>query len=220
MSTASSVPSWLTAAKAAPGSLPKNSPDTIRRCPDEEIGRNSVRPWTRPSTTTSSQLIGCRPGWRSRGVTVARAGSAAADPPPDGRLVEVLRRRVGGSGLQVSRIGLGTMTWGEATDAEGAGEQLLAFVEGGGTLVETADVYGDGTAQEVLGAHLEAGLVDRDDLVITARGGPPDSALGRQAARGALLHGLDATLRRLCTDRLDLWQLPGWDPQVPLEETL
>uniref|UniRef100_UPI0015F0E441 aldo/keto reductase n=1 Tax=Pseudonocardia pini TaxID=2758030 RepID=UPI0015F0E441 len=64
------------------------------------------------------------------------------------------RRRVGGSGLQVSRIGLGTMTWGEDTDADGAGEQLLAFVDAGGTLVETADVYGDGTAQEVLGAHL------------------------------------------------------------------
>lgn len=134
--------------------------------------------------------------------------------------MKVLRRRVGGSGLQVSRIGLGTMTWGEDTDAEGAGEQLLAFVEGGGTLVETADVYGAGAAQEVLGAHLEAGLVDRDDLVIAARGAPPDGALGRQAARGALLHGLDATLRRLRTDRLDLWQLPGWDPQVPLEETL
>ncbi|GAA1863392.1 aldo/keto reductase [Pseudonocardia ailaonensis] len=127
---------------------------------------------------------------------------------------------MGGSGLQVSRIGLGTMTWGEDTDADGAGEQLIAFVEAGGTLVETADVYGDGTAQDILGAHLADGLVDRDDLVIAGRGGPPPGALGEAPARGALLQALDATLGRLRTDRLDLWQLPAWDSSVPLEETL
>jgi aryl-alcohol dehydrogenase-like predicted oxidoreductase len=132
----------------------------------------------------------------------------------------VQRRRVGGSGLLVSRIGLGTMTWGEDTDADGAGEQLLAFVDAGGTLVETADVYGDGTAQEVLGGHLADGLLAREDLVIAARGAPAGGALGSGAARGALLRGLEATLGRLRTDHLDLWQLPGWDAHVPLEETL
>ncbi|GAA4545433.1 aldo/keto reductase [Pseudonocardia xishanensis] len=121
---------------------------------------------------------------------------------------------MGGSGLQVSRVGLGTMTWGADTDADAAGEQLLAFVEAGGTLVETADVYGDGAAQSVLGDHLAAGLVAREDLVVAARGTPEGSA------RGSLLHGLDATLGRLRTDHLDLWQLPGWDAHVPLEETL
>lgn len=130
------------------------------------------------------------------------------------------RRRVGDSGLQVSRIGLGTMTWGEDTDVESAGEQLIAFVEEGGTLVETANVYGDGKAQEILGAHLADGLVDRDSLVLAGRGGPPPGPLGENAARGALLAGLDATLRRLGTDHLDLWQLPGWDDRVPLEERL
>jgi len=134
-------------------------------------------------------------------------------PTPGWHARTVQRRRVGGSGLSVSRIGLGTMTWGEDTDADAAGEQLLAFVEAGGTLVETADVYGDGTAQEVLGGHLADGLVDRDDLVVAARGAPG-------ASRGALLAGLDATLRRLRVDHLDLWQLPGWDAAVPLEETL
>ena len=64
------------------------------------------------------------------------------------------RRRVGSSGLEVSRIGLGTMTWGESTEAEVATAQLAAFVEAGGTLVETADGYGDGSAQQVLGEVL------------------------------------------------------------------
>ncbi|MBC8091906.1 MAG: aldo/keto reductase, partial [Pseudonocardia sp.] len=56
------------------------------------------------------------------------------------------RRRVGGSGLEVSRIGLGTMTWGEGTDLDSATAQLTAFVDAGGSLVETADGYGDGAA--------------------------------------------------------------------------
>lgn len=129
------------------------------------------------------------------------------------------RRRVGSSGLEVSRIGLGTMTWGEGTDAEAAGEQLTAFVDAGGTFVETADGYGDGAAQQVLGEVL-AGAVPRDYLVIAGRATLPGGALGDGAARGALLGGLDATLKRIGTDHLDLWQLPGFDADVPLEETL
>jgi aryl-alcohol dehydrogenase-like predicted oxidoreductase len=131
----------------------------------------------------------------------------------------VRRGRVGGSGLEVSQIGLGTMTWGAGTDADGATEQLTAFVDAGGTLVETADGYGDGAAQEVLGAVL-ATAVPRDELVIAARGARPGGPLGDGAARGALLAGLDATLERLGTDHIDLWQLPGFDASVPLEETL
>ncbi|WP_214366543.1 aldo/keto reductase [Pseudonocardia sp. H11422] len=129
------------------------------------------------------------------------------------------RRRVGASGLQVSRIGLGTMTWGDDSDAESAAEQLTTFVDAGGTLVETADAYGDGKAQEILGEVMSAS-VPRDYLVIAGRGGLPAGVLGDGAARGALLSALDATLRRLGTDHLDLWQLPGWDAEVPLEETL
>lgn len=132
----------------------------------------------------------------------------------------VQRRQVGGSGLQVSRIGLGTMTWGEDTDVESAGEQLIAFVDDGGTLVEISDAYGDGKALDVLGGHLREGLVARRDLVLSGRGGPPPGPLGERAARGALLEGLDQMLARLGTDHLDLWQLPAWDPQVPMDETL
>ena len=75
------------------------------------------------------------------------------------------RRRVGASGLEVSRIGLGTMTWGESTPLDTATAQLSAFVEAGGTLVETADGYGDGAAQQVLGEVLAA-AVSREQLVI------------------------------------------------------
>jgi aryl-alcohol dehydrogenase-like predicted oxidoreductase len=131
----------------------------------------------------------------------------------------VRRRRVGDSGLEVSQIGLGTMTWGAGTDVDEATEQLTAFVDAGGTLVETAASYGAGTAQEVLGEVL-ATAVPREDVVIAGRGGVPGGPLGDGAARGALLAGLDAVLDRLGTDHLDLWQLPGFDARVPLEETL
>ncbi len=134
------------------------------------------------------------------------------------------RRRVGGSGLEVSRIGLGTMTWGAGaeiggTDVEGATAQLTAFVEAGGTLVETADGYGDGIAQEVLASVLAAS-VPREYVVVAGRGTLPGGPLGDGAARGALLAGLESTLKRLGTDHLDLWQLPAWDAHVPLDETL
>ena len=131
---------------------------------------------------------------------------------------------MGASGLEVSQLGLGTLTWGTDTDLEGATEQLTAFVDAGGTLVETADGYGDGAAQEMLGEVL-ATAVPRDELVIAARSTLPSdrpgaSVHGPGAARGALLSGLDATLKRLGTDHLDLWQLPRFDATVPLEETL
>lgn len=131
----------------------------------------------------------------------------------------MLRRRVGSSGLEVSRIGLGTMTWGIEPDIEDVSAQLTAFVDAGGTLVETADGYSDGAAQEALGEVL-ATSVPRDYVVIAGRSTLPGGPLGDGAARGALLTGLEATLKRLRTDRLDLWQLPGFDATVPLEETL
>jgi aryl-alcohol dehydrogenase-like predicted oxidoreductase len=131
----------------------------------------------------------------------------------------VRRRRVGSSGLEVSHIGLGTMTWGADTDVDGANSQLTAFVDAGGTLVETADAYGDGAAQETLGQVL-ASAVAREQLVIAGRASLPGGPLGDGAARGALLAGLDATLERIGIDHLDLWQLPGFDADVPLEETL
>lgn len=126
------------------------------------------------------------------------------------------RRPVGASGLEVSRIGLGTMSWGEDTPAADAAAQLTAFVDAGGTLVETAGDYGGGAAQQVLGGLLR-GTVRRDRVVLAGRGGPVPP---ERSSRAGLLDSLDTVLRRLGTDHLDLWQFPGWDPRVPLDETL
>ncbi|MDQ4117540.1 MAG: aldo/keto reductase [Actinomycetota bacterium] len=125
------------------------------------------------------------------------------------------RRSVGASGLQVSRTGLGTMTWGEDTDVEAARAQLRTFVDDGGTLVETADDYGGGRAQQILGGLLRTD-VRRDEVVLAGRGAPLP---GGQPGRAALLDGLDATLRRLGVGHLDLWQFPAWG-RLPLDETL
>ncbi|AXB42662.1 aldo/keto reductase [Amycolatopsis albispora] len=130
-------------------------------------------------------------------------------------------RQLGASGLRVSRMGLGTMSWGTGTDAEEAASQLVAFVDAGGTLVDTADVYGDGEAERILGSLL-GDLVPRTDIVLAtkavARSG--DGPFSGGASRGALLNALDGSLRRLGTGHIDLWQLHAWDSSVPLEETL
>jgi aryl-alcohol dehydrogenase-like predicted oxidoreductase len=133
----------------------------------------------------------------------------------------VEQRHLGRSGLRVSRIGLGTMTWGEDTDAEEAASQLVAFADLGGTLVDTADVYSDGEAERILGSLLEE-LVPRQDLVLATKTGArrDEGPFGGGASRGSLLTALEGSLRRLNVDHIDLWQLQRWDPAVPIEETL
>ncbi|NUT34151.1 MAG: aldo/keto reductase [Hamadaea sp.] len=130
------------------------------------------------------------------------------------------QRPLGRSGLSVSRLALGTMTWGHATDPDDAGAQLKSFVDAGGTLVDTADVYADGEAEAVLGTLLDA-MVPREDLVIVGKAGVRSHGPRRRdSSRGHLLRSLDITLRRLGTDYLDLWQLHGYDPATPIEETM
>ncbi|TVL90508.1 aldo/keto reductase [Streptomyces sp. SAJ15] len=129
-------------------------------------------------------------------------------------------RHLGRTGLRVSRLGLGTLTWGRDTDEHDAAEQLKTFWEAGGTLVDTADVYADGAAEYLLGQFLE-GLVPRRDLVIATKAGSvPDPDRRFDTSRGHLLEALDASLERLGTDHVDLWQLHAFDPATPLEETL
>ncbi len=131
------------------------------------------------------------------------------------------QRQLGRSGLRVSRLALGTMTWGVDTDAEEAAGQLAAFHEAGGTLVDTADVYQQGRSEEILG-ELLGDVVPREEIVVAtktaARRAP--GPFGGGASRGALLASLDGSLRRLGVEHIDLWQLHGWDAAVPLEETL
>jgi aryl-alcohol dehydrogenase-like predicted oxidoreductase len=128
---------------------------------------------------------------------------------------------VGRSGLTVSRLGLGTITWGRDTDEHEAREQLELFTEAGGTLLDCAPEYGDGTAESVLG-RLLGPVVRRDSVVICGRAGLRWRAdeLAHDTGRGSLLGQLDATLSHLGTDHLDLWVLHGYSPDSPREEAL
>src|SRR3954466_7856591 len=130
------------------------------------------------------------------------------------------QRPLGRSGLAVSRLALGTMTWGRDTDPDDAAGQLKFYLEAGGTLLDTADVYGDGDAESVIGALLEH-MAPRDEVLIATKAGlTPGGPRRRDGSRGHLLRSLDASLRRLGTDHIDLWQVHGYDPLTPLEETL
>jgi len=112
------------------------------------------------------------------------------------------------------------MTWGRDTDEQDAADQLSAFVEAGGTLVDTADVYSDGESERVLGG-LIGKVVDRDDVLLATKAGSrPGEERRFDSSRGHLLRALDASLLRLGVEYVDIWQLHAWDPLTPLEETL
>jgi aryl-alcohol dehydrogenase-like predicted oxidoreductase len=112
------------------------------------------------------------------------------------------------------------MTWGRDTVPEDAAAQLKLFVEAGGTLIDTADVYGEGDAESVIGSLLGS-LVSRDELLLATKAGlRPGTGRRRDGSRGHLLRTLDASLRRLGTEYVDLWQVHGYDEETPLEETL
>jgi len=134
------------------------------------------------------------------------------------------QRLLGPSGLMVSWIGLGTATWGRDTDEHEAADQLTAFVDEGGSLIDTADTYASGDSERVIGTLLSK-VVDRADVVIATKAGglpPGDRAHGRRRdmSRRHLLQALDDSIDRLGVDHVDLWQLHGWDASTPLDETL
>lgn len=130
-------------------------------------------------------------------------------------------RKVGRSGLTVSEVGLGTMTWGRSTDADEAAEALVTFHDAGGTLVDTAASYGYGQAESILGSLLHD-VVPRHELVISTKAGITRTPQSRvvDASRGVLLRRLDESLDKLGVDYVDLWQVHTVDPSVPAEETL
>lgn len=131
------------------------------------------------------------------------------------------QRRLGNTGLKVSRLGLGTLTWGRDTDEHEAREQLGMFVEAGGNLIDTAAGYGDGDSERLIGS-LVGDVVKRDDVVIATKAGISRNAGERvtDASRGFLLRSLDASLERLGVDHVDLFQVHTWVDDTPLEETL
>jgi aryl-alcohol dehydrogenase-like predicted oxidoreductase len=136
-------------------------------------------------------------------------------------------RQLGSSGLRVSTFTLGTMTFGGrdnfaavgSTDVAGATRQIDLCLERGINLVDTANVYSNGLSEEILGQALR-GRRDRALIATKARmamgDGPNDAGLSRQH----LIAECEASLRRLGTDHIDLYQVHEWDGQTPLEETL
>ncbi len=130
-------------------------------------------------------------------------------------------RTLGRTGLQLSRIGLGTMTWGRDTDEHEAANQLRTYLDAGGSFIDTAAVYGDGDSERVIGGFLGT-LVDRNEITIATKAGVSFKSGERSInnSRASLLGDLDGSLDRLGVDYVDLWQVHQWDPVTPLEEVL
>lgn len=131
------------------------------------------------------------------------------------------QRYVGNSGLRVSSLALGTMSWARETDEQDASELLRTFVDAGGTLVDTAASYADGQAEALLGSML-GDVVSRAEVVISTKAGisTSDGRRSVDTSRNGMLSSLDASLARLGTDYVDIWFAQAWDANVPLEETL
>jgi aryl-alcohol dehydrogenase-like predicted oxidoreductase len=136
-------------------------------------------------------------------------------------------RQLGRSGLRISRLTLGTMTFGGRgqfrdvgqTDVDGARRQIDMALDAGVNLIDTADVYSEGAAEEILGRALNG---RRDQVLIATKArfpvGPGPNDAG--SSRHHLIEACEASLRRLQTDHIDLYQVHEWDGQTPLEETL
>jgi aryl-alcohol dehydrogenase-like predicted oxidoreductase len=129
-------------------------------------------------------------------------------------------RRVGNSGLRVSLLGLGCNNFGLRIDAEASRAVIHKALDAGITLFDTADVYGNrGGSETCLGQCLGA---RRKDVVIASKFGSPmdGSGLRQGASRRYIVRAVEASLQRLKTDWIDLYQLHRPDPETPLEETL
>lgn len=130
------------------------------------------------------------------------------------------QRFLGNTGLQVSELCLGTMSFGAGTDETDAHRILDSFVDAGGTFIDTANAYNEGASEEIVGRWLRNR--DRDNLVIAtkvygeARPGEPTRGTGRKH----VLAEVEASLRRLQADFIDLYQAHVFDDATPFEETL
>jgi len=138
-------------------------------------------------------------------------------------------RRLGRTGLKVSPICLGTMQFGWTTDEPTAHTILSRAVELGINFIDTADVYSrwhpgnpGGISESHIGNWLAGGSVPRDQLIIATkvRGKMGDGPNDQGLSRGHILHAVEASLRRLRTDYIDLYQTHAFDPETPIDETL
>jgi len=129
-------------------------------------------------------------------------------------------RRLGSTGLMVSELCLGCMTFGRELDEAGSKEIIARFLDEGGNFLDTADVYERGVSEEITGRALKE--VPREDVVLATKvrfpmgDGPNDVGLSRKHVTA----GCDASLKRLGIDHIDLYQVHCWDAATPLEETL
>jgi aryl-alcohol dehydrogenase-like predicted oxidoreductase len=148
----------------------------------------------------------------------ATDGAQKATPAPSGTME---LRPLGASGLPVSVFSMGTMTFGDEADEATSHAMLDRFVSAGGTLIDTADVYAQGRSEEYIGRWL-ASRSDVDHLVMATKGffHSGDHPTDRGAGRRHLTRAIDASLRRLGVDVIDLYQIHCWDAAVPVEETL
>jgi len=131
-------------------------------------------------------------------------------------------RKLGNSGAVVTAYCLGTMTFGKESDEATSFALMNDYVEAGGNFLDTADVYSAGVSEEIIGRWLKSRPGIAQDLVIATKGrfpmgaGPNDLGLSRKHLGAAL----DASLRRLGVEQVDLYQMHAWDALTPLEETL
>jgi aryl-alcohol dehydrogenase-like predicted oxidoreductase len=128
-------------------------------------------------------------------------------------------RRLGNTGLLVSELCLGCMTFGREADEEASKQMISLFLQAGGNFVDTADVYADGASEEIVGRGIRG---VREEVVLGTKvyfpmgNGPNDRGLSRKH----IMQGCEDSLRRLGTDYIDLYQVHCWDAATPLEESL
>ena len=134
-------------------------------------------------------------------------------------------RRLGGTGLKVSELCLGCMTFGRETDEKTAGKILDRFIEVGGNFLDTANVYAAGASEEILGRIL--GERRKDLIVATKVRFNANIFIGKSVgpnqiglSRGHIMSEVEASLRRLKMDYIDLYQVHSWDFETPIEETV
>ncbi len=137
-------------------------------------------------------------------------------------------RRLGKSGLQVSELALGTMQFGWTTDEQNSFAVMDAYVEAGGNLIDTADVYSrwaegnpGGVSEEIIGRWMKERGNRHDILLATkVRGQMWEGPYGAGLSRAHILRAIEDSLRRLQTDHIDLYQAHAYDDDTPIEETM
>ena len=136
------------------------------------------------------------------------------------------KRLLGRTGVLVSEFALGTMTFGQEADEPAAGGLLDLYVESGGNLIDTADVYPPagpkGTSEQIIGRWLSRNSAKRESIVLATkcRGRMDDSGNSEGLSRRWIIQACEGSLRRLQTDYIDLYQAHQWDPATPIEESL